>query len=604
MKLILTCFFLFALASQLVGKEVTVSSAFNPQQVFANETASLQISVETVHGNTGFFGSSGSDIEFESMPAIQGLEVHYQGPMRRTSITNGHAVSSVVFQFAARAAEPGSYTLPAFTIKVDGRTEQVPEATLEVMEQGTTTDTDGDEARIGWMDIVFPREHIYAYESIPFQVRLYLREDQNGRRMQDFPAKEGDGFTVSPFSSPVMRMANIDGVNYYVMIWQAVLTPLKAGENKLEFTYDMLLVDRNARRSTGISDPFFNSLFGGSMMVHQGNTRQLSFTTGEDTLDILELPTEGKPGTFSGAIGAFASSGISVDPKTAQVGEPVELEFTFAGEGNFQYMDAPALAATDGWRLRGTDKDFEPADRYEYRGKMTYRYILSAESDEVTETPGITFSYFDPKTESYVTDEIAPVPIAITPAPPGMRRTAADEHSPQADQRGLIGLRDTPGRWVGSMQPIFTSPLFLGAQVIPLTALLCLFFTRRHQNRLLTDKQYARVRASRRALKVWLEKANAASGRQDAVAFYAAAQRAVQESLGHLVEQEPASLSADEIERLLGQHGADAESLALTRDFLNAGDALKFGGLFQGGLDLKREQQQLESLCNANLKLS
>ena len=57
------------------------------------------------------------------------------------------------------------------------------------------------------------------------------------------------------------------------------------------------------------------------------------------TIKSKELPKEGKPSDFSGAIGKF-SLDLQADPLKVNIGDPIALRFTISGNGGFEFIDA------------------------------------------------------------------------------------------------------------------------------------------------------------------------------------------------------------------------------------------------------------------------
>jgi hypothetical protein len=446
------------------------------------------------------------------------------------------------------------------------------------------------------MELVLPRDKIYVGESLPVQIRLYVQRGVQANSIGQFiPTKIGDAFAVSDFSQPVRREIERNNDIYLEVIWQTVVSPYKAGDNPLVFQLDVeaILPDFSGQR--------------------RGSLQKLSLYTNQDDLTVLDLPEQGRPENFSGAVGIFRASGKpKIDPTQAQVGEPMTLSFSLEGSGNFDRFEAPTLADDNGWRVYTPEEDFAPTDRYRYQGRMDYKYVLIPRDESVTETPAVSFSFFNPDTEKYEELTLPPVPVKITPPPPGQRpnipptvaRNGGGTSPAQARQPELLPIKTTVVAWGQSMRPLLLSPWFLGVQVVPLAVLIGLFLTRRRHNRLLNDPRYAREVRARKALRPRLAAARKAASAGDHAAFYSEAQRVIQGAVGRLVDQTSEALSADEIDRLLATRGVDTATREQTQAFLHAGDALKFGGLQRADLDLRAEMARLETLGTQLMKLS
>ncbi|QYY35127.1 BatD family protein [Ruficoccus sp. ZRK36] len=605
---ILTAIFLgITFATSLAAQDVRVESSFEPGIMYAGETGVYRYTVSEERQGGGFFSAfNGLDISPVTLPPVPGLEFAYLGPSHNVNVVNGKSQVGVTHQYRVRASKEGTYTLPSFEITVDGKQQTVPAATLKILAASQSNDP-ADTGKALLMELVLPRDKIYVGESLPVQVHLLIRKDTpiagiNGEP----PLKIGDAFAVSDFSAPVQREATRDGAIYLDIMWQAVVTPYKAGTYPLVFQKDLLVFVQSPsqqQRRTGnpLIDNFFNR--------NTRETQRLSLYTGQDDFTVLELPQEGRPDNFSGAIGQFTAATPSVDPTQAQVGEPMTLSMNIDGAGNFDRFEAPALVEDDGWRVYNPEETFTPSDRYRLQGTKTFKYVIIPRDESVTETPAATFNYFNPDTEQYVELPLASQPVTITPAPPGQRpnvpaTNATRTTAAQARQPELLPARDTVVTWGQSMTPLLRSPWFLGVQVVPLAALVILALTRRRRNRLLSDPRYAREVSARKALKPRLAAAQKAAAADQADAFYSEAQRIIQLTTGRLVDQTAEALSADEIDSLLATRQVDTATREQAQSFLHAGDALKFGGRHGADINLKQEMARLEALSSQLMKLS
>ncbi|MBC2592891.1 protein BatD [Ruficoccus amylovorans] len=606
MRFLTGIFLSIFLCGALSAQDVRVESSFEPSIMHAGETGIYRFTVSKQESGRNVMAFRGFDIDFSAIRGIPGLQVSYLGPSQNVSIINSQTMVSVSHQFRVRADEAGEFTLPAFPITLDGKSYTVPAATLKVLARSQAAVAAAGQSM--QMELILPRDKIYVGESLPVQIRLYIRRDiQVSHLGSEVPVKIGDAFAVSDFSDPAQRQVERNGEIYQEVVWQAVVTPYKAGDYPLVFQEDVYAYapEQNRGRSR---DPF-ESIFN---RIGMRDVQKVSLYTNQDEdLKVLDLPAEGRPADFSGAVGIFRTSQPTVDPTKAQVGEPMTLSFNIEGSGNFDRFSPPVAADSQGWRVYNPEETFAPTDRYRYQGRMTYNYVIIPRDESVTETPEVTFNYFNPDTEKYVELKLPPRPVTITPPPPGQRPnipppTTANQPATSTASRHpeLLPIKTTVTAWGQSMRPLFLSPWFLGAQVVPLGVLVGLALTRRRHNRLLTDPRYAREVRARKLLKPRLAAARKAATSGDHAAFYAEAQRVIQCAVGRLVDQTSEALLADEIDALLTARSVDPAIRKQTQDFLHAGDALKFGGLKRADIDLPREMSRLETLATQLMKLS
>ena len=146
--------------------------------------------------------------------------------------------------------------------------------------------------------------------------------------------------------------------------------------------------------------------------MSSGDIRQTTVPTQSAKLEVKPLPKEGRPEDFSGAIGQFSLQ-ASATPKQAAAGDPISLNVTVSGRGNFDAMASPTLLEADGWRTYPPGEKFEasPSDPIGFNGEKRFEYMLVAREDR-SQTPVAQLSFFDPSLEKYVTIKSSAIEVA------------------------------------------------------------------------------------------------------------------------------------------------------------------------------------------------
>lgn len=219
-----------------------------------------------------------------------------------------------------------------------------------------------------------------------------------------------EGVVIERFGEPKESREERDGTIYNVLTFRTVLSAIKPGpidipEAKLESQ-----VQIPGAVPPGFDDPVFRQLLGGNTPFSE--PKDLTVKSAPLHLDILPLPKEGRPDSFTGAIGQFDIDAIVQNPKPA-AGDPVNLSVKIGGKGNFKGMGAPVLTQDEGWR------SYPPTDRFEgtddsYSGVKSFEYTLIA-LERKSASPGAEFSYFDPVAAKYVTLSSKPLPLTAMP---------------------------------------------------------------------------------------------------------------------------------------------------------------------------------------------
>jgi len=221
------------------------------------------------------------------------------------------------------------------------------------------------------------------------------------------------------------------------------------------------------------ADPFFSDPFGSF-----GQQEKITIKSEPTTLEIKPLPPNA-PATFSGAVGNFAMT-AAANPKSVQMGDPITVTATISGRGNFDRMNAPVLEDDRGWHKYPPSSKFKQDDDVGISGAKNFEMVLSP-NEKKSAIPPLTFSYFDPIKENYVTARsepipiqvqggIAPAPTAATP-PPASATPALVAAKPSPKPQDILYQLADRGR-LQSFTPLYARPVFWTAQIVPLIALL------------------------------------------------------------------------------------------------------------------------------------
>lgn len=137
-----------------------------------------------------------------------------------------------------------------------------------------------------------------------------------------------------------------------------------------------------------------------------GGLQSLTKSSKRITLKVLPLPTEGKPSSFSGAVGSYQMH-VQADTNSAVANQPFSLKIKFEGEGNAKMIDLPPIQWPVGLEVFDTkteSKFFKDGLSFK-----EFEVLLVAKQPGDLLIPKIEFSFFNPKLKKYVTvnsDEI------------------------------------------------------------------------------------------------------------------------------------------------------------------------------------------------------
>lgn len=117
-------------------------------------------------------------------------------------------------------------------------------------------------------------------------------------------------------------------------------------------------------------------------------------------ITVLPLPLEGKPLSFSGAVGQFQIQ-TQVDGMQVKAGQPFALKIRFEGQGNAKLIELPPIE----WPATLTVFDTKSESKFFKNGQSykEFEILLIPNQEGEIKIPLITFSYFDPQQKKYVT---------------------------------------------------------------------------------------------------------------------------------------------------------------------------------------------------------
>ncbi len=572
------------LATALRAQEVT--ARFQPEVLSVGELGTYAVILE------GFETRGTPRVP---PPAIAGLQVVGTQPNVSTQQSfvmdaGGTRRSiSTTLSWRIAATREGTFTVPARELVIDGETYTLPSATLRVRPDDEVAN------ELFRFEFDLPDKPFFVGETVPAFLKVYIRSDL--RASQPEPNVEvSEGLLLEAAEEPDIRREQVDGVTYHAVIWSLLLTPIRADSFTVRAQAQFEFIDPQNPR---YEESFFRR--------RQVPERKLLFGP-EEVLTARPVPREGRLPGFNGAIGQFTSE-VSLDTSTVRAGEPVTLTLALSGSGNFDRVAAPEIPETPGWRLYPPRVNFTPTDELGFTGTKSFEYLLIPADETISTTPEIPWTAFNPYSETFLDLSAAPQPVAVAPAPARgeaidftERAAASPAPSPREATRNWRPFRAELGEvWRGGVQPTVSQPLFWLAQ-----GGLALGFAfwgglRWRRHRLSRDESYARRVSTSKTVRRWLKTAEEAAARDDAEAFFAAAQRTVQEAAGRHFpgRRQAASLTLAEILTQLERLQVAAASRDDVSQLFGDADALRYAGLAGTSGSISEHRDRLERIVRA-----
>ena len=380
---------------------------------FVAEAADVVVSGDQVRL---VFTVNSQDIKDFRAPSIKGFDV-LMGPSRSQQssiqIINGKRTSnsSTAFTYILLAGSPGTYTIPAASVEVNGEKVFSNAISIKVLPQDQTSGNSGNNgggsasssrsqaagSRISANDLFITatasKTTVHEQEAILLTYKVYtvvnLRQlygkmpDLKGFHTQEVELPQQKTFTLEHYK----------GRNYNTTVWsQYVLFPQQTGKLEIpSITFDGVVAQQT------VSDDPFDAFFNGGGYVEV----KKKITTPKVVINVQPLPA--KPAGFSGAVGEFklASSINATDVKT---NDAVTIKLTLSGTVNMKLIGTPEVKFPQDFEI------YDPKVTDDYKltnsgltGTKTFEYLAIPRHAGNFSIPAVEFTYFDLKSNSYKT---------------------------------------------------------------------------------------------------------------------------------------------------------------------------------------------------------
>ena len=425
------------LAGSVAAQEVRVQAGRGPHyigepieiQIVASEFAedpAPEIEVGDVSGGrlryAGVSDSSSTSISIINGRMSRVKEVHF------------------VFRYEFTSNQEGRVRLPSFTVTQANAAGSAPTSR---MTRPFDLDISGvPSTGLVALSVVLPDGPIFVGQKVPIEVELRIdREAQ--QELISYQA------TVPLFDLPTLRFLDESpvGTDTQLEIETAAGTlrlPAKSVEERINGR--AVLVVRAERTMIALSPDEIRAS-PPRVVINRGtrfrrdlfNQRQATaserlMAQGEPTrIEVIEVPRQGRPPSFAGAVGKGFSLEVAADRSVVQLGEPILLSFHLRGNGDLSSASLPPLSAEglfdpNQFRL----PDDPPAGLVDEDGKHFEASVrvLDAQTREI---PAIAYSWFDAQTRGFETTYSRPIALSVGAAQIIGADAVASRQGSQAD---------------------------------------------------------------------------------------------------------------------------------------------------------------------------
>ena len=492
----------------------------------------------------------------------------YLGAGTSTSmqVANGRTSVAVTYQYRFLALQEGSFEIGPVQVEAGGRSLATEPVTLAVSsapptpQSGTGGGGGGDPGNEIAPEDLFveataSKRRVFQNEPVAVEYRLFTRVDVESYSISSLP--KATGFwteEVEQSDAPRIERVVRDGREYATaVVRRAVVFPTGPGAK----TLDPLAMEAQVRvQSRRGRDPF--DLFGRSGLFDSRVPVALSSRPVD--VEVLALPTAGRPASFDGHVGDLAVS-TSLDRTAVQANEAVTFRVELAGTGNLRALGPPEIAFPPEFEV------FPPEARESVspgggslRGTRSFEYVLIPRVPGSVTLPAVEVSAFDPAAQAYRTSRSEPMAVEVAGAlaEPGGSGTGPSAVEPVREEIRFIHVGDPRLRPAGR-RLVETAGFWL-VLLAPAAALGGAAAFRRRRDRLEGDVAYARTRRAGRMARKRLARAKSLA-QGDPREFHGEVAGALLGFLADKLNVAEASLVREDASRMAQRRGVSSGTL-------------------------------------------
>jgi hypothetical protein len=572
------------IAQKTEAQNIRVEASFTPSSISSTSRTVYKVVIHGTQQNPQ-----------GSLPQVPGLRIsNNPQSLRSANFINGVPSVRVELNFQVQPQRTGNFTVPAWKVMIEGKSYQVPPATIQVLDPSQKEkQAQQDLRQAAFLELPLPRSYFFEGETIMTSLTLFIWDRLPVNRIENAPTKIGESFSSNNLGKWAEEKRNVsrNGKIYSTFTWPVALTAAMAGTKEISFTVN-LRVRVNSRKSSPFSSPFFNDPFFGF-----GREESLTVELPRKSIEIKPLPSTNRPSDYSGAIGSFRAQS-SVDANQVEVGDPVRLNFSIEGTGNFAAIPAPILESNEEFKIGPPAFLFEGNEEVKSEGRQNFEFILTPQKAGNLKITPLNFSYFDPIQEKYSTIIGNEISLFVKPGekwiePPNQTESQNSMPSTIAiSTNDLFQTASDPGIWYTSLESksIESNYWFWTCQIFPLSGTLALgFLGWKRKNKFNEDFRIKKANLSR--------KLNESADHRDPTGFF----RAFKDLTRMQISKKDKSrntfaFSSDELVTFIKEQKHDKNLILEIEEMLRLGDGLEFAESSSQELDFKDLRRKVSEI--------
>ena len=549
-------------------------------------------------------------------PSFDGLTV-VGGPFTSTSssfsMVNGSMSHTVkcTYTYALQAYQEGTVhvgsasltvkgnkiTSQPFDIKVipDDGSHAAPSGGGTSSGQGQSQQNTNDPQVSGkdlFLRVIPSKKSAYVGEQVVLTYKLYTKVPVSSVSLSKMPSYAGFWTKDVSDNSGTLKQSSeyINGIEYTTAeIQKVIVVPQRSGNLTLDpMTMECIAQVRTERNNSRSMDPFeafFNDPFFNRNIVNV--KKELSSQA--LTLEVKNLPENGKPASFAGAVGNYSFKS-DIDKTELSTNEAVTITLTVSGTGNVELLQMPEPVFPP---------DFEVYDpkiststnvgSQGLTGTKKAEYLAIPRRAGSFTIPSVEFSYYNSSTESYEVLSSEPYEIKVEKGF-GSDDGGAIFTSNQEDIKYLGSdirhIMTGDARLKPTHTAFFGSAAYFVALLVLLLLFIILLFVLKKREQLSKDTAANRNRKADKVARGRLKNAYQHLKAKDQEKFYVEMSQALWGYIADKLGIERSKLSMDTVSETMKGKGVPDE---LTQQFVDTLNNCEFARFAPGSAEEKMD---------------
>lgn len=370
-----------------------------------------------------------------------------QGLSISTTVINGKISTSkeqaIVYELLAERS--GQAYLRNIKMELGDKTIPIKEVRINVLNEARRVAD-------AFLEAEASKTRVYLGEGFDVNYYLYYKVPISANDIKEFPKLNKFIKRFHHINAPVETVQYKGQVLKRLLIYSARVYPEKVGAAVLDPMKISVQIYENDYSGFGFGSQRYKNKDISSPRVE---------------MEVLPLPSEGVPSSFTGLVGEHDFS-LSISKTKYLVNEPIEIKLEVKGKGAVENFDAPVIYTDNNLEQFDTKSEVKELDSQS--AKKLFEYTLLARGPVNIPARDLLLAYFDPSSGRYIEKKVSIPSLEVSGVGPVSDETGTTikNESPQSvssqDDQGLLNSFFKPAKNIQKNQIGLVAPSLKGQE--------------------------------------------------------------------------------------------------------------------------------------------